>query len=211
MDYSSRAALQEQCGLSVNVWRLWMACFVFVLRRMVHHRNSVVLPASLIQPALKKCLTLRQEVILGVRKLFIKWIFASCPQTSPEVSRSIAMTFWIAPKVNHVGNPRHRYSPSPPGYPTQWLHTDIVGPLQWTKSGSHFMLTVQCSLTKWAKACAMPNQRVSMVTVFQERRIRQDPQLTIRKGNGQVDNLHRTMESMLTARTEERSVTWDEQ
>lgn len=73
------------------------------------------------------------------------------------------------------------------------------------------MLTVQCSLTKWAKACAMPNQRVSMVTVFQERRIRQDPQLTIRKGNGQVDNLHRTMESMLTARTEERSVTWDEQ
>lgn len=49
-----------------------MACFVFVLRRMVHHRNSVVLPASLIQPALKKCLTLRQEVILGVRKLFIK-------------------------------------------------------------------------------------------------------------------------------------------
>ena len=49
-----------------------MRCFVFVLRRMVHHRNSVVLPASLIQPALKKCLTLRQEVILGVRKLFIK-------------------------------------------------------------------------------------------------------------------------------------------
>lgn len=43
------------------------------------------------------------------------------------------------------------------------------------------MLTVQCSLTKWAKACAMPNQRVSMVTVFQERRIRQDPQLTIPK------------------------------
>ena len=43
------------------------------------------------------------------------------------------------------------------------------------------MLTVQCSLTKWAKACAMPNQRVSMVTVFQERRIRQDPQLTISK------------------------------
>ena len=29
--------------------------------------------------------------------------------------------------------------------------------------------------------------------------------------NGQVEKLHRTMESMLTARTEERSDTWDEQ
>ena len=39
----SRTSIQERCGLSVNLWRLWIVYFVFALRRVVHHRNIVLL------------------------------------------------------------------------------------------------------------------------------------------------------------------------
>ena len=44
-------------------------------------------------------------------------------------------------------------------YPFQRLHIDIIGPLPRTKRGNRYILTVQCSFTKWVKAYAIPNQR----------------------------------------------------
>ena len=119
----------------------------------------------------------------------------------------------------------------------QRLHIDIVGPLAQTQRGSRFILTVQCSFTKWAEAYAIPNQRASTCakvlvknwicrfgvpdgmhshqvrnfrsTVFQETcmllGINKTRSTTYHPGgNGQVENLHRTMKSMLTARAEQQ-------
>ena len=126
----------------------------------------------------------------------------------PNLSRSVK-EYWNdvlnCAKSKPRREPKAPLQPIPSGYPMQWLHIDIVGPLPWTKRGSQIMLTVQCSLTKWAKACAMLNQWVSAVTVFQERCISQDPQLTNPK------EMDRSRIYMLTARTEEQSGAWDEE
>ena len=126
----------------------------------------------------------------------------------------------------------------------QRLHIDIVGPLLQTKRRSRFILTLQCSFTKWAEAYAIPNQRASTrakvlvknwtcrfgvldsmhsdqgrnfePTVFQETCMLLGIDKTTStayhpEGNGQVENLHWTMKSMLTASAEEQPGSWDEQ
>ena len=62
--------------------------------------------------------------------------------------------------------PKAPLQPIPSGYPIEWLHIDIVGPLLQTKRWSHFILTVQCSFTKWAETYAMQNQWASAVYVL---------------------------------------------
>ena len=42
----------------------------------------------------------------------------------------------------------------------QQVHIDIIGPLPRTKRGNLYIMTVQCSFTKWTEAYALPNQRV---------------------------------------------------
>ena len=43
----------------------------------------------------------------------------------------------------------------------QRIHIDIVGPLPQSRSGKRYILTVQCSFTKWADAFAIANQRAT--------------------------------------------------
>ena len=53
------------------------------------------------------------------------------------------------------------------GYPMQCIHMDIVCPLPKSKKGNIYILTVQCSFTKWVEACPLRNQRaVTCANVF---------------------------------------------
>ena len=209
-----------------------MVCFVFALKRVLHHRNTVLFCQGVLSsPHLKNVMTLWQEVILGVRNLSrsVKEYCNDCLTCAKSKPRR---------------KPKAPLQPVPSGYPMQRLLIDKVGPLPRTKRGSRFILTVQCSFTKWAEAYAIPNQRASTCakvliknwicwfvvpdsvhsdqgrnfesTVFQEtcmllginktRSTAYHPE-----GNGQVENLHRTMKRMLTARAEEQPGAWDEQ
>ena len=125
----------------------------------------------------------------------------------------------------------------------QRIHIDIVGLLPRSKSGKRYILTVQCSFTKWAEAFAIPNQRATTCArvlvknwvcrygvpdsihsdqgrnfesqVFEEmchfleinktRSTAYHPE-----GNGQIENLHKTLRSMLKARVEDDPQIWDE-
>ena len=57
--------------------------------------------------------------------------------------------------------PKTPLHPIPTGNPMQRIHIDIVGPLPRSRSGKRYILTVQCSFTKWDEAFAIPNQRAT--------------------------------------------------
>ena len=129
------------------------------------------------------------------------------------------------------------------GNPMQRIHIDIVAPLPRSRRGNRYILTVQCSFTKWAEVFAMSNQRATTsakVLVrnwicrfgvrdsihsdqgrnFESKMFSEMCQLlSINKtrtstyhpeGNGQEENLPKTLRSMLKARVEDNPATWDE-
>ena len=139
--------------------------------------------------------------------------------------------------------PKATLHPIPTGNPMQRIHIDIVGPLPRSRSGKRYIVTVQCSFTKWAEAFPIPNQRATTCArvlvknwvcrygvpdsihseqgrnfesqVFQE----MCPLLEINKtrstsyhpeGNGQIENLHKALKSMLKTRVEDDPQSWDE-
>ena len=51
---------------------------------------------------------------------------------------------------------------APLGNPMQIIHIDIVGPLP--QSRNRYILTAQCSFTRWVEAYAIPNQRATTCT-----------------------------------------------
>ena len=55
--------------------------------------------------------------------------------------------------------PKAPLHPIPSTYPKQRVHIDIIGPFPRTKRGNCYIMTVQCSFTKWVEAYALPNQR----------------------------------------------------
>ena len=125
----------------------------------------------------------------------------------------------------------------------QRIDIDIVAPLPRSRGGNCYILTVQCSFTKWAEVFAMSNQRATTsakVLVrnwicrfgvrdsihsdqgrnFESKMFSEMCQLlSINKtrtstyhpeGNGQEENLPKTLRSMLKARVEDNPATWDE-
>lgn len=139
--------------------------------------------------------------------------------------------------------PKAPLHPIQTGNLMQRIHIDIVSPLPRSQSGKRYILTVQCSFTKWADAFAIPNQRATTCArvlvknwvcrygvpdskhsdqgrnfecqVFEEmwhlleinktRSTAYHPE-----GNGQIENLHKTLKSMLKARVEDDPQSWDE-
>ena len=69
----------------------------------------------------------------------------------------------ICAKCKSRPKPKAPLHPIPSGNPMQRLHIDIVGPLPRSRMGNRYILTVQCSFTKWAEAYAIPNQRATNV------------------------------------------------
>ena len=140
--------------------------------------------------------------------------------------------------------PKAPLHPIPSGNPMQRIHIDIIGPLPRSRRGNRYILTVQCSFTKWAEAYAIPNQRATTCarvlvknwicrygvpdSIHSDQRRNFESQvfeemchlLNINKtrstayhpeGNGQVENLHKTLKSMLKARVDDDPQGWDEQ
>ena len=140
--------------------------------------------------------------------------------------------------------PKAPLHPIPSGNPMQRIHIDIVGPLPRSRRGNRYILTVQCSFTKWAEAFAIPNQRATTCArvllknwvcpygvpdsihsdqgrnfesqVFEEMCHLLEINKTLStayhpEGNGQIENLHKTLKNMLKARVEDDPQGWDEQ
>ena len=63
--------------------------------------------------------------------------------------------------------PKAPLQPMATGHPMQRVHMDIVGPLPRSEKGNLYILTVQCSFTKWVEAYPLRNQRaVTCASVF---------------------------------------------
>ena len=124
-------------------------------------KRRVVLPGSLIQPALKECHDALAEGHLGREKTLQKMkIRFWRPNLSSSV-KEYCNDYLTCAKSKPRRKPKAPLQPTPSGYSMQRLHIDIVGPLLQTKRGSRFILTLQCSFTKWVEAYAIPNQRAS--------------------------------------------------
>ena len=165
------------------------------------------------------------------------------PGLTKEVHRYCSSCLTCA-KCKPRPRPKAPLHPIPSGNPMQRIHIDIVGPLPRSRRGNRYILTVQCSFTKWAEAYAIPNQRATTCArvlvknwicrygvpdsihsdqgrnfesqVFEE----MCHLLNINKtrstayhpeGNGQVENLHKTLKSMLKTRVDDDPQRWDEQ
>ena len=122
-------------------------------------KHRVVLPGSLIQPALKECHDALAGGHLGREKTLQKM---KIPFWRPNLSRSVK-EYCNDCLTCGTSKPRRKalapLQPIPSGYPMQRLH--IVGPLPRTKRGSRFILTVQRSFTKCAEGYAIPNEKAS--------------------------------------------------
>ena len=206
-------------------------------------KGRMVLPQTLVKEALLEVHDGPAGAHLGRMKTLKKmkdrfWR----PGMTKEVHRYCSGCLTCA-KCKSRPKPRAPLRPIPSGNPMQRIHIDIVGPLPRSRRGNHYILTVQCSFTKWAEAFAIPNQRATTVAKVLVRNwicrfgvpdsIHSDQGrnfesnvfgemchlLEINKtqstayhpeGNGQVENLHKTLKSMLKARVGDKPQTWDE-
>ena len=147
-------------------------------------KQRMVLPRSLVKKALNEVHDGPAGAHLGRMKT-LKKISARFwrPGLTKEVHRYCDGCLPCA-KFKSRPTPRAPLQSFPSGNPMQRIHIDIVGPLPRTRRGNRYILTVQYSFTKW--------------TVYHP------------EGNGQVENIHKTLKSMLKARVEEKPKSWDE-
>ncbi|KAK3739259.1 hypothetical protein QZH41_000260 [Actinostola sp. cb2023] len=130
-----------------------------------HHTARVVLPASLVEPALKRV----HDGLEGghmdrfktLKKMQARFWRPELPGTVHDYcSKCLTCGQCKSP-------PRKSKAPLQPiasGYPFQRVHIDIIGPLPRSKRGNKYILTAQCSFTKWAEAYPLPNQRATTCT-----------------------------------------------
>lgn len=147
-------------------------------------KQRMVLPQSLVKKALNEVHDGPAGAHLGRMKT-LKKISARFwrPGLTKEVHRYCDGCLPCA-KCKSRPTPRAPLQSFPSGNPMQRIHIDIVGPLPRTRRGNRYILTVQCSFTKW--------------TAYHP------------EGNGQVENIHKTLKSMPKARVEEKRKSWDE-
>ncbi|KAK3725843.1 hypothetical protein QZH41_014068 [Actinostola sp. cb2023] len=206
-------------------------------------KGQVVLPEKLITPALQQCHDGLAGAHMGrfktLRKMKARFWRPGLTKRVHEYCDNCLTCCKCKPRKRSRA-PLH---PIPSGYPMQRIHMDIVGPLPRTKKGNKYVLTMQCSFTKWVEAFPIPNQRATTCArvfvknwvckfgvpdsihtdqgrnfeskVFSEmckllemnktRSTAYHPE-----GNGQIENFHRTLKSMIKTRVEEEPDRWDE-
>ena len=205
--------------------------------------SRTVLPACLVQPVLRMLHDGVGGNHLGKDKTLKKmkdrfWR----PGLSSAVEEYCRACLTCA-KCKSGRKPRAPLQPMGSGYPMQRVHTDVVGPLPRTRRGNRYILTVQCSFTKWVEAYPLSNQRAAtcaraFVTNwvyrygvpdcihsdqgrnFESNLYKEMSQLLHMnktrttayhpQGNGQVENFHRTLKSLLKTQVDEHHDRWDE-
>jgi len=125
-----------------------------------HYKTRVILPACLVQPALKRLHDGIEGSQLGRFKTLRKvqarfWR----PGLASTVKDYCAASLTCAECKRPRKTPKAPLHPIPSTYPKQRVHIDIIGPLPRTKHGNRYIMTVICSFTKWVEAYALPNQR----------------------------------------------------
>ena len=206
-------------------------------------KSRMVLPQGLIKDALSEVHDGPAGAHLGSMKTLRKmknrfWR----PGLTKAVPRYCSSCLTCA-KCKSVPKPKAPLHPIPTGNPMQRVHIDIFAPLPRSRSEKRYIMTVQCSFSKWAEAFSIPNQRATtcarvLVKTWvcrygvpdsihsdQERNFESQlfeemcHLLEINKtrstayhpeGNGQIENLHKTLKSMLKARVEDDPQSGDE-
>ena len=212
-------------------------------RNTASNKPRMVLPHSLIKVALTEVHDDPAGAHLGRMKTMKKMSARFWrPGLTKQVHRYCDGCLTCA-KCKSRPRPRAPLQPFPSGNPMQRIHIDIVGPLPRTRRGNRYILTAQCSFTKWVEAFPIPNQRATTCAkvlvrnwicrfgvpdsihsdqgrnfeskVFEEichllqmkktRSTAYHPE-----GNGQVENIHKTLKSMLQSGAEDNPKSWDE-
>ena len=124
-------------------------------------KRRMVLPQGLIKEALSEVHDGPAGAHLGRMKTLrkMKNRFRR-PGLTKAVHRYCSSCLTCA-KGKSTPKPKAPLHPIPTGNPTQRIHIDIVGPLPQSQSGKRYIMTAQCSFTKWAEAFAIPNQRAT--------------------------------------------------
>ena len=120
----------------------------------------IVLPEPLIKPALKQVHDGLEGGHLGqyktVRKMQARFWRPGLTTTCHDYC-SACLT---CGKCKSRGKtPKAPLQPIASGYPMQRVHIDVIGPLPKSKKGNMYILTVQCSFTKWIEAYPLRNQK----------------------------------------------------
>ena len=123
-------------------------------------KPRIVLPESLVKPALQRLHDGLEGSHLGQLKTLRKvqarfWRPGLAKTVKDHCTACLTCAECKPPRKT----PKAPLRPIPSSYPFQRLHVDIIGPLPRTKRGNRYILTVQCSFTKWVEAYAVPNQR----------------------------------------------------
>ena len=133
-------------------------------------KDQLVLPADLVKPALAVIHDGPAGNHVGAEKTLKKM---KARYWRPGMSTAI-------PEYRHncvtcaacksSWKPKAPLQPMATGHPMQRVHNmDIVGPLPRSKKGNLYILTVQCSFTKWVEAYPLQNQHaVTCASVFQK-------------------------------------------
>lgn len=82
------------------------------------------------------------------------------PGLTKEVHRYCSNCL-ICAKCKPRPKPKAPLHPITSRNPMQRLHIDTVGPLTKSRRGNYYILTVQCSFTKWAEAYGIPKGAIA--------------------------------------------------
>ena len=123
-------------------------------------KPRIVLPEPLVKPALQRLHDGLEGSHLGQLKTLRKvqarfWRPGLAKAVKDHCTACLTCAEYKPPRKT----PKAPFRPIPSYYSFQRLHIDIVGPLPRTKRGNRYIVTAQCSFTKWVEAYAIPNQR----------------------------------------------------
>ena len=165
----SKKELQSKSPMTKSIWAkfelLELKDGVLHIRPTTNKKewtSRIILPQSIVQPALKRVHDGIEGGHLGTFKSLYK---LQARFWRPGLSSSVydyVQSYLTCGQCKPPPNtPKAELMSIPSSHPMQRVHIDIIGPLPRTKKGNSYIMTVQCAYTKWAEAYPLRNQRAS--------------------------------------------------
>ena len=126
--------------------------------------SRIVLPNKLVRPLIQELLDGITGAHLGQEKTLSKVKSRFWRPCLSTIIREYCQACLTCAKCKPRQKAKAPLQPMTTGYPMQRVHMDMAGPLPKTKKGNMYILTVQCSFTKWIEAYPMRNQRAVTCT-----------------------------------------------